>query len=97
MPLGFAKAIAKRLVGKEVEMYTSDEYETLNYAESNRSRSSVISGKLLEVDEECLIVEVTVRGAKSTLYVNSWSVMGICEIGVVPIWEMYTGTRNNKK
>jgi hypothetical protein len=90
MSAGFAKAIAKRLLGKMVEIYTSDEHDTLNYAESNRHRNSVIHGKLVEVDGECIILEVTIRDKTNIMYVNSWSVQSICEPkNGLSVWDMY--------
>lgn len=79
MSRGFSKAIATRLIGKMVEVYTGDEFESLMYAEYNTLKYGVIYGKLLEVDDECIILEVTINNKTNLMYINSWPVKTICE------------------
>lgn len=79
MSHGFSTAIASRLIGKMVEIYTGEEFESLMYSEYNTIKYSVIYGRLMEVDGECLILEVTLNGVTNLMYVNSWSIKAICE------------------
>jgi len=78
MSAGFAKVL-KALIGKEVEIYQGDSHETLLTADKDIDRKSVIRGKLLEVIDECLIVECNVGGTAVKVYVNSWTISAILE------------------
>jgi hypothetical protein len=79
MSHGFTQALAKHLIGKMVEVYSGDEFETLLYAEYNTNKFAVIYGRLLEIDDECLILEVTFGNKSNKMYINSWQIKTICE------------------
>lgn len=79
MSVGFATAL-KVLIGKDIEIYQGTEHEILLRAEKEFSRKSVIRGKLLNVIEECLILECDHGGSKATIFINAWSVYSAMEV-----------------
>jgi hypothetical protein len=79
MSNGFSKVISARLIGKMIEVYTGDEFESLMYSEYNTLKYGVVYGKLIEVDEECIILEVTIGDKTNLMYMNSWQIKTICE------------------
>jgi hypothetical protein len=82
MPSDYLEVVAKRLMGKIVEVYQGvDHRQHTGYADNNHCVKSVILGKLVEVDECCLIVEVTRGKDTGLVYINSWSINTICEPG----------------
>lgn len=79
MSQGFAEVIARKLIGKFVEIYQGDEHYQHNYADYNTEVKTVLTGKLVEVDGECFVVEVVGEdGAVGSVYINSWSIKAIC-------------------
>ena len=80
MSAGFAKSVASKLLGKEVEITQGVIHEVIMYHEREIQRKTVICGILKDVLEECLVLEVTESGTTTDVYVNSWSVQTIVEL-----------------
>lgn len=89
--MGYAESIGKRLLGKDVEILTDSQYDTLEYAESSKSRASAIYGELLEVDDGLFVVNVTLRDGRSNIiYLKAGSVNSICEPkNGISVWDVY--------
>src|SRR5271157_1530210 len=79
MSIGFTRAIATRLVGQMVEIYQGNEHNSSIKDGLEERHKSIIYGKLLEIDNECLIVLYTNpdNGKENKVYINSWSVQTI--------------------
>ena len=91
--MGYAESVGKLLVGKQVEILTGDQYDTLEYAETSKSRSSAVFGKLIGGDDDLLVVEVMVDDRMNVLYINTSSVNSICEPSSgMSLWDMYVCT-----
>jgi len=80
MSIGYSEVIGKRLLGKQVEIYTGDEHDTLLYNDSEIIRKSIIVGTLVEVDQECVIVECYKANLTNRIYINSWNIVAIVEL-----------------
>lgn len=99
MSAGFVKSIASRLLGKQVEISQGVIHEIIKYGEKEIQRKTVISGKLLECLEECLILEIEDSGITAPVYINSWSVQTIVELNKgLNIFDIYNpDERKNTK
>jgi len=86
MSAGFCKSVASKLLGKMVEIYQGGQHESVKYAEREINRKTIIYGKLIDVIEECLILEVEDIGE---VYINSWSVQSIVELKNGSIFDIY--------
>lgn len=72
----YVESVAKRLLGKEVEIYFSDDHTTRNYADYEVHLKAVARGVLEEVDN-CTFIVRTPKG--SLAFVNSWQVTFIVD------------------
>ncbi len=77
MLAGFSKSIAGRLLGQKVEVSQGVIHEVILYGEKEIQRKTIICGKLIDVLEECLVLEVEDSGITSEVYINTFSVQTI--------------------
>lgn len=96
MSASFVKFVSSRLIGKVVEVYQGNEHDKLLYSDSERTRKSIITGRLVEADKECLVLEITKNDKKNLVYINSWSVQTILEKGEVRLFDVYSDDEWNK-
>ncbi len=91
MSVGFTETVGKRLIGCEVEIFQGDQHDTIiGYADVQRNRKSVLHGKLLEVEKECLVLECRKGDDVNVVFVNSWTVHAIMEIkSGISIFDIY--------
>jgi len=74
----FIGAIKDQIMGKFVEIFQGDTHRTLTgYADFNHEDKSVLYGKVIAADGECITLEV-IRGNKiGNVFVNTWSISTI--------------------
>lgn len=88
---GYAKSIATRLINKRIEVYQGAQHDTVKRAEIETARKTVICGILVEVLEECLIVEVVSEDSIADVYINTYNIHSILEVkdgmSIVDIYE----------
>lgn len=74
-------SLIKKYIGKDVEIYVGDQYDSVSYADLEESRKSIIIGKIIFNDARWIEVEVDVmvdgRLKKTTLLVNKYSIVSI--------------------
>lgn len=87
---GFAKSVGSRLLGQIVEVYQGEEHDIVRRAEIETARKTVICGKLVEVLEDCLIIEVIDGGDFTEVYVNTYTVHAIIPLkNGISIFDIY--------
>lgn len=78
----FVNAVSK-LVGKQVEMYTNEQRETLKFADVDHSRTCVLRGKLIEASGSCFVLQLKHPKRKEDktyiICIQSWHVNSIME------------------
>jgi len=79
MSAGYGAILKKKLLGKNVEIYQGDAHQTLKgYADYDTSDKSVLYGKLVDVEETCITLQVQgTNGNSALVYVNTWSVYAV--------------------
>ena len=89
--------IIKHFKDKEIEMFTNNESETINYADSNNFSWTIIVGKVVDYDDESGTIILEGPDHKR-FYVNEYSVLLFWEPGF-DIRNCAKATRNmtNKK
>lgn len=87
---GFAKSVGTRLLDKHVEIYQGNEHDTVKRAEIETVRKTVICGKLIEVLDDCLVIQVDDDGSIVEIYINTYTVHAIMEIkNEMSIFDIY--------
>lgn len=87
----FIEQIAE-LVGKEVEIYTNEQRETLKFADNDHARTCVIRGTLLAAVGACLKMKVSHPNTKKShiIFLHSWGVNAIMErVNGVSVGDFY--------
>ena len=79
MSHNFISVIAKKLLGKMVEIYLGDDDEVLIKSETNKVVKSVLYGKLIEAKGECVSLEVSCSKGTNVVYINAWGISAIIE------------------
>lgn len=74
----------KELLGEQVEIYCGQSKRTLKFSDYDIMQKTVIRGKLVDLQGDCLVVEcerlITEDNMphKNRIYINTWSVTAIC-------------------
>lgn len=87
--MSFSKKIAEDLMGEEIEVFINGDFGKYYYAEFEVSNNCLIAGRLVDYDENCLILEVpvntnTAKGIKK-VYLNGWSIAGVSKLDKIPL------------
>lgn len=77
---GYAKSIGSRLLNKRIEVYQGSQHDTVRRAEIETTRKTVVCGVLVEVLEECLIIEVISEDSVADVYINTYNIHSILEV-----------------
>src|SRR5579872_60421 len=77
---GFAKSVGDRLLNKHVVIYQGTEHHTVLRAEIENATKTVICGKLIEVLDDCLVLEIEKGDALANAYINTYSVYAMLEV-----------------
>lgn len=77
----FAEALAHRLLGRMIEIYSGDTGVTRQYSQDTVTMKEVIRGKLVGAEGEMLIIEIQDDNNKlvNTVYVNAWNIRSAIE------------------
>jgi hypothetical protein len=100
---GFAKSVGSRLLNKHVIIYQGTEHHTVLRAEIESATKTVVCGKLVEVLEDCLVIEVEVGGTFANAYINTYSVYSMLEVKNldikhnISIFDIYVADENRAK
>jgi len=100
MSVGFSKNLAKHLLGKVVEVSQGIEHNTTLQSDRENRHKSVIRGKLLEIDEELIIILYTniQTGQSNKVYINSWSVQSVVEpMNGISMADVYSQDQDRRK
>lgn len=78
MSEGFVGEV-QELVGERVEIYTSEQRETLKFSDTDIARTCVLRGKLLSAKGSCLVLELThpKNKKKYKVCIQSWHINAI--------------------
>ena len=77
---GFAKSVGSRLLNKHVVIYQGSEHHIVKRAEIETATKTVVCGKLIEVLDDCLVIEVTKENNFANIYINTYSVYAMLEV-----------------
>lgn len=100
---GFAKSVGERLLNKHVVIYQGTEHHTVLRAEIENATKTVVGGKLIEVLEDCLVLEVKIGGDFANVYINTYSVYAMLEVKNldvkhnISIFDVYIADENKSK
>lgn len=95
---GFAKAVGSRLLNKRVEIYQGSEHDTVKRAEVDTVRKTVICGKLIDILDDCLVIEIVDGESVAEVYINTISVYSILEVkDEMSIFDIYLPDERKQK
>jgi hypothetical protein len=75
----YSETLFKYLKDKNVEVYCGDNSRDQEYADFSVSSKSVIRGKLVNADGNCLMIETTIDNKSNIIYINCRMITAVIE------------------
>ncbi len=100
---GFAKSVGERLLNKHVVIYQGTEHHTVLRAEIENATKTVVCGKLIEVLDDCLVLQIEKDNILVEVYINTYSVYAMLEVknldikNNISIFDVYVADEHKAK